>query len=125
MLPSDVIACDTACAAFDASVVGYVDLLFLPLVYIRWAYTDATEIKWAFYAHVLIFDPEMRIFVYLVAISVEFVVDGHWSFGAHENILHMWYASLRSPSLDLRLKSIDLASLILSCFVSSPTRCHM
>ena len=89
MLPSHVIACDTTRTTFDASVVRDVDFLFLPLVHISGAYTDATEIKRAFYAHVLIFDPEMRIFVYFVTISVELIVDSHYPFGAHENILHM------------------------------------
>ena len=87
MLPSDVIACDTTCAAFDASVVSDCDLILLPLENVSGAHSDTSQVERALKTHSWIFDPQMRVFVDLVSIAVEFVLYSHDSL-SHEMILH-------------------------------------
>ena len=74
-------------AAFYTRVVCDRNLVFFPLVHVCWTYADAYEVEWAFDAHLWIFDPEMRLLIYLVPISIELVSDAHQALRSHEKSL--------------------------------------
>lgn len=76
ILPSDVVAYDSASAALHACIIGYGDLVLFLLEHVSGTYSDTGKVEGTFQAHLGILDPQVRVFVHLVPVSVQLVLYG-------------------------------------------------